>query len=266
MELAQRLISSKRGTIVLAAMAAALAGILILAYVGRYRNTLETQDTPVTVLLARHTIPKGAAGNVIAAKGLYTATTIREGQLIEGAFSDPSSLRGRVAVRDIYPGSQLTAADFASADTALAASLTDHDRIVSIPMDAAHGLIGQIEAGDRVDIFAGFNVVRVDRDGTPVNGGQGRAVLKRIMQDIPVVGAGAGKDGGLASSGATNVQLKLTDEQAAKLAFASDNGKLWFALRPSAGAKTAPPSIVTVETLLLGVPPVTAMRSFGGRQ
>jgi Flp pilus assembly protein CpaB len=84
------------------------------------------------------------------------------------------------------------------------------------------------------------------------------------MSDIQVLGVGAGKNG-LAASGGTNVQLKVTEEQAANLAFASDNGRLWLALRPSAGAKTSPPSIVTVETLLLGVEPIAAVRSFGGR-
>ncbi|HSC92650.1 MAG TPA: Flp pilus assembly protein CpaB [Gaiellaceae bacterium] len=265
MELAQRLISTRRGTVLVAAIAALLAGAMILVYVDRYRTTLETQGAPVTVLVARHTIHKGSAGDVIASKGLYTATTIREGQLLEGAFSDPSSLRGRVAARDIYPGAQLTAADFASSNDALAASLTEVQRVVSIPLDAAHGLIGDIAAGDRVDIFAGFNVVPLRADGTPVSGGQSRAVLKRIMADIQVLGVGAGKSGGLTGSGATNVQLKVTDEQAANLAFASDNGKIWLALRPSAGAKANPPSIVTVETLLLGVRPVNVMRSFGGR-
>jgi Flp pilus assembly protein CpaB len=84
------------------------------------------------------------------------------------------------------------------------------------------------------------------------------------MSDIQVLGVGSQKGDNVASTGSTNVQLKVTEQQAANLAFASDNGKLWLALRPSAGAKTGPPSIVTVETLLLGVPPVRAVRSFGG--
>jgi Flp pilus assembly protein CpaB len=263
MELAQRLISTRRGTVLLAAIAALLAGVMILVYVDRYRSTLESQGSPVTVLVARHTINKGSAGDVIAAKGLYTATTIREGQLVDGAFSDPSSLRGRVAERDIYPGAQLTATDFAPADDALAASLTEKQRVMSVPLDGAHGLIGSIAAGDRVDVYAGFNVVPLGRDGTPLDGGRGRPVLRRIMADIKVLGVGT-KKGGFTSTGATNVQLKVTDEQAANLAFASDNGKLWLALRPSAGAKTSPPSIVTVETLLLGVPPVRVTRALGG--
>jgi Flp pilus assembly protein CpaB len=264
MELAQRLISTRRGTVLIAAIAALLAGIMILIYVDRYRSTLESQGSPVTVLVARHTIHKGSAGDVIAAKGLYTATTIREGQLLDGAFSDPSSIRGRVAERDIYPGAQLTAADFAPAEDALAATLTETQRVVSVPLGSAHGLIGSISEGDHVDVYASFNVIPVARDGTPLNGGQSRAVLRRIMSDIQVLGVGAQKGDNVASTGSTNVQLKVTEQQAANLAFASDNGKLWLALRPSAGAKTSRPSIVTVETLLLGVPPLRAVQSFGG--
>jgi hypothetical protein len=36
-------------------------------------------------------------------------------------------------------------------------------------------------------------------------------------------------------------------------------------LRPASGAKTAPPSVVTVETLMLGVKPQLVFRSLGGR-
>ena len=64
--------------------------------------------------------------------------------------------------------------------------------------------------------------------------------------------------------GSTNVSLAVDDVKAAQLAFASDNGKVWLALRPSAGAKAAKPGIVTIETMLLGVPPVQVLKSVGG--
>jgi Flp pilus assembly protein CpaB len=265
MEVAQKLISTRRGTFLISALAALIAGALILVYVDRYRSSVESSGTPVTVLIARQDIPKGTSGTVIAQKGLFTAATIRESQLLEGAFSDPSSLRARVTTREIFANAQLTAGDFAAEDTSIAASLTDRQRVIAIPIDAAHGLIGKIEAGDRVDVFAGFNVTPVGADGTPVNGGQSRAVLRRIMGNVQVADVGT-KAGNAVSSGSNTVALKVTDEQAAKLAFASDNGKLWFVLRPSTGAKASPPSLVTAETLLLGVPPVAVLHAFGGRR
>jgi Flp pilus assembly protein CpaB len=259
MEFAHRLISTRRGSMYLAATAALLAGVVILVYLNGYRENLRTGGTPVTVLVARSAIPQGTSGSVVATKRLYTATTIRESQLREGAISDPASLSGRVATREIYEGAQLTASDFSTEANSLSSVLTDAERIVSVPLDAAHGLVGQAQEGDHVDVYAGFNVIPVGIDGRPLNGGTARPVLRMIMSDIPVVRI----DG---EDKATTVSLRVNDEQAAQLAFASDNGKVWLSLRPAVGAKEAKPGIVTVETLLLGIRPVTAVRSLGGRQ
>jgi Flp pilus assembly protein CpaB len=266
MEFANRLIATRRGTILTAAGVAVLAGILIIVYVDKYRNSVKSEGTPVTVLVARQTIPKGTAGNVIAAKGLYTASTIRQGQLLEGAFSDPSSLRGEVATHDIYPGAQLVSTDFAASTSEVSASLTDNQRVISIPFDSSHGALNELQSGDRVDIFAGFNVQPVGSNGQPLAGGAARPVLRRIMGDVQVIGIGSSRNGGFTGNGGTNVELKVTDDQAAQLAFASDNGKLWLVLRPTTGAKSSPPAIQTVETVLLGVPPVVMQRVLGVRR
>jgi len=264
MHYAQRLISTRRGSLYLASIAALIAGMVILVYLNRYRESLQSGGTPVTVLVARSTIPKGTSGSVVASKGLFTATTIRESQLREGAISDPASLVGRIATTEIYENAQLTAADFSTEATSLSSALSDHQRIVSIPLDSAHGLTGQAEEGDHVDVYAGFNVIPLGLDGRPANGGQARPVLRLIMSDIPIVQV-ANDEGG-AGSKPTNVSLRVDDEQAAQLAFASDNGKVWLSLRPAVGAKSSPPGVVTIETLLLGIKPVTAVRSLGGRQ
>ena len=47
---------------------------------------------------------------------------------------------------------------------------------------------------------------------------------------------------------------------AAKVAFASDNGKVWLALRPAVNAKSTPPGIVTVEGEVFGLPPLPVSR------
>ena len=90
-------------------------------------------------------------------------------------------------------------------------------------------------------------------DGMPADG-----ALERGDVIVAVGDKGRG-------SSATNVSLMVDDVKAAKLAFASDNGKVWLALRRSAGAKAVPPGVVTIETVLLGVPPVQVLRSVGGR-
>lgn len=265
MSFAQRLVSTRRGTVTLAVLAALLAGILVLVYVNRYRDSLKSGAAPVTVLVAKATITKGTPGRLVAAQQLFTVTTIRESQLRDGAFSDPASLVGRAATHDIYAGEQLTAADFGASATSASTALTARQRIVSVPLDAAHGLSTELSVGDHVDVYGGFTVVPIGANGLPVSSSQPRPVLKLLMQNIVVADIKRQGSGLGANSGST-VSLRVDDLQAAKLAFASDNGKVWLALRPAAGGKASRPSLVTLETLLLGVPPVAMEHALGGRQ
>jgi Flp pilus assembly protein CpaB len=260
MELAQKLFTTRGGTLVLAGLAAGLAAVVVFVYLHNYRSSVKSGGQPATVLVAKSKITKGTPGTAVASGHLFQATQIRESQLREGAIADPASLTGRVAATDIFPGQQLTAAEFVSGENTVAADLTTGQRAIIVPLDGAHGLIGAARAGDKVDIYAGFNVVPVDNLGRPLPGAsQNRAVLRLIDANVPVLAIGA-------KSGTTNnVTLKVDPRDAAKVAFASDNGKVWLVLRPPTGAGASPPDIVTVETLLLGVPPIVALRSFGGR-
>jgi Flp pilus assembly protein CpaB len=264
----QKLLATRGGTAAVAGGAALLATLIFLVYLNSYRNSVDESSEPIGVLIAKSLIPKGMSGDLIGSQELFQPTTAPKSQVKDGAVTDPATLRGRVAVDDIYPGQQLTTADFSTSTTdAIATRITADQRAVSISLDEAHGLIGHVRAGDHVDILGGFNIARVDRNGTPMqNGGAARPVLKLLMEDILVLTVPVEGGGGIGGGGReSNVVLRLTDQQAAELAFASDNGKIWFSLRPQSGSKAAAPSFVTLETLLLGVKPVTVVKSFGGR-
>lgn len=263
MDFAHKLVSTRRGTLLLSLLAAVVAGALIVAYVSQYRNSVNEGSGPVTVLVARTAIAQGTPGKLIAANGLFTVSTVTQSRLREGAFSDPASLAGRVATHDIYQGQQLTASDFAGASATLASSLSGHERVVAIPIDSAHGLIGDIHEGDRVDIYVGFNVQPVTASGAPT-GAMTRPVLRLAMQDVKVISV-ASSGSGVNQASSSEVALQVTDRQAADLAFASDNGKVWLSLRPAVDAAASSPDLVSAETLLLGIPPVSVLRSLGGR-
>ena len=110
MQLATKLVSTRRGTLIAALLIALLAAASILLYLNSYRDSLKAQGAMVTVLVAKKSIPKGTAGNVVASKDLYTVTTIRESQLLDGATQrsglaprqgcGPRDLRGGAVDRD----------------------------------------------------------------------------------------------------------------------------------------------------------------------
>jgi Flp pilus assembly protein CpaB len=76
------------------------------------------------------------------------------------------------------------------------------------------------------------------------------------MDNVLVVDVSGDAKGGIAQQNNTNVSLRVDDAQAVKLAFASDNGKIWLALRPAANARSTKPGLVTVGTDVFGLPPL----------
>jgi Flp pilus assembly protein CpaB len=231
-ELAQNLFSSRRSSIIVGAVAAALAGIVLIAYLYNYRNSINASAAVANVLVAKNPIQKGTPGDVIASTGLFQIAQLPKSELRTGAITDPATLRGRVALTDVYQGQQLTAADFTpiAVDT-LGNHLRGDQRAISVTIDGPHGLNNQLANGDHIDIFVGLN--KQDSAGS-------RPVVKLLMKDITVLRAPLA---GVAT-------LLATEKQAAVLAWAVDNGRLWFVLRPGTGALTPNPGLVTADDLL----------------
>lgn len=253
--LSHRLFSTRSGTVLVGGLAALLAGVFVLVYLNNYRQSLKTSSAPVTVLVAKKLIQKGTPGNYVGSADLFVPTSIRADHVRPGAISDPAQFRDRVAINDVFPGQQLTITDFSiTAVTALNAKLAKDQRAVAVPVDSTHGLTGAIQAGDHVDVFVGFNQAR---------GSANRAVLKLLMPNALVL-ATAGQKSGIGSGvSGSNVVLRANFQQAAQLAFAADNGRIWLVLRPSANVTATPPEMVTVESILFGVKPVTVQRQIG---
>jgi Flp pilus assembly protein CpaB len=245
------LLATRRGTLVIAiACAVIAAGILAVAMV-RYRDSVSSSNAQSTVLVANALIQKGTSGTALAAGGMYTSTKTLGKDLSPGAISDAAALQGKVTARDILPGQQLTLSDFSRA-AGIADQLARNERAISIPLDSSHGLGGLIQAGDRVDVYAGFNVQG--------QGGTAGPRVRLLIPDVLVLQTAASAAGGLGSSGGNgNVVLAVNDNQAAEMAYASDNGKVWLVLRPG-NAKNPTQISASLSSILFGRPPIALGR------
>src|SRR3954452_3202325 len=150
--MSSKLLGTRRGTVILGVAAAALAGIVLLVYLNQYRNSVNSDAQPISVLVAKSLIQKGTPGNVVGSTNLYELSKIPKDQVKTGAFIDPQTLAGQVAVTDIYPGQQLTATDFGVGGNALTQQLSRGERAVVVPLDSPSEVGGQIGPGDHVDI------------------------------------------------------------------------------------------------------------------
>jgi Flp pilus assembly protein CpaB len=249
MELVHKLLSTRGGTVALGGVAAVMAAFILLIYLNQYRNSVAADSEPVTVLVAKKLIEKGMPGDIVGLRRLFESEKAPRSHVRDGAITDPSALRGRVAVQDIYPGQQLTVTDFGMTTQAIGATLAGKNRAIALPLDSARGLIGRVEAGDRVDVFASL-FLRSD------SGSQGRPLLKVIAQNALVLDAPADTGAGVGQANQTaTVVLRVERDQAAEMAFAVDNGKVWIVLRPRAGASVTKPGVVSDASLLAGIKP-----------
>jgi Flp pilus assembly protein CpaB len=231
---------------VIALVSALVAAGIIVYALREYRHSVSTAGQQQTVLVAAQAIEKGTSGDAIGVGQLFRTTTMPAKQAAAGAFSDPSVLHNLVAATNIYPGAQLTASEFTAASSEFVAKLAKTQRALSVPLEGAHGLIGNVHVGDHVDVYASFP----ERAGAP-------PVLRLLAPNVEVLNAGqqstGGSLGGNQANAVNNVILEVNTRQAAKIAFAVDNGKVWLTLRPGNGSSPQDQA-VTLSSILAGNP------------
>lgn len=236
------LLATRAGALTLALVCAIVAAGLLVFALGQYKQKNQTPTVQATVLVATGEIHKGTTGVAIAAANLFKSTPVLASQVVPGALSDSSTLKGSVAQADILPGQQLTAAEFTTV-VGVAGQLGPGQRAVSVSIDEAHGDTDVLAAGDSVDVYAALS-----SKGTPF--------LSLLIPDALVI-----KPGGAAAAPAagttaptpavtgTSLVLAVSAAQAPQLAYVADNGKLWIILRP-ADATNPVPGITTLSSIL----------------
>ena len=218
-------LSSRGGTLLVAALLSLLAGAALLVFLRQYREDVTSSDR-ARVVVAASLIPKGTPGEVIQERRMYRIARVREDDVREGALTDPADLKGRAVTDDVFPGHQLTLGDFETADGTLPSRLADYDRAMTVPVDRAHGMVGKIEEGDRVD------VITVSGSGAGTVAVASAAVRGALVLAVPDSG-GSGS-----ASREQPVTLRVPDRAASIIAAASDSGEIWLVLRPPVGARS----------------------------
>ena len=233
--MSSKLFTTRQGTILLGVIAAAIAAVALVVYLNHYRNSVNGKNAPIQVLVAKSLIQQGTPGGVVGSTSLYRVTSIPKSQVKTGAFVDPSTLAGTTALTDIYPGQQLTSADFGAAPSSVTSQLARNQRAVVVSLDSPQEVGGQIAAGSHVDVWIAFS-------GQGSNG-VSRPIVRELYQDMTVLNAAA--SGG-------NVTLEATSKQAGTLIFASQNAQIYLVARPAVGSTDKRPPVIDVNSLLGG--------------
>jgi Flp pilus assembly protein CpaB len=228
--------TSRSWAIALGIGAIVIAAILLIVYLDHYRARVGGQNAPTPVLRAKQYIPKGTPGALVASGQMYVATTLPRKEVEIGAISDPSYLAGRAASVEIFPGQQLTTADFAATDTlSVDSQIRGPQRAISVSIDNVHGSLSQLQAGDSIDLYIGLG------------GGRGAQGLYKLFRPNVKVLAVPSQTG---PSGGSNLVLRMTTGEAADFAYMADNTQMYFVIRPVVGASPTKKDTATAADVL----------------
>jgi Flp pilus assembly protein CpaB len=219
-----KLFTTRQGTILLGVIAAIIAAIALVVYLNHYRSSVS--PPPVSVLVAKKTIPQGTSGDVLAkSTSYYEVTSLPKNQVLSGAITDSSTLAGKVVTVQggINPNSQLTESQFGPA-SGVQYQLGPTQRAVVVDLGSPQSVGGQIGPGSLVDVW-----VTSSAQGS---NGVSSAIAKLLFQNMYVLGING-----------SNVTLRATTTQAGQLIYASTNDTIWLALRPANGTTPKPPVI-----------------------
>jgi len=219
----RKLLSTRRGSFIVAGLAALAAIVVLLVFMSNYRDSVSS-GADVRVFVAGTTIDKGTSGDVIADAKLFRPVQITDSKAVDGAVTDPSQIAGKVATDTIYEGQQLTTSSFASGADPIAGKLAGTQRAMTLPVGTAEGNIGQLEVGSRVDILAGFDA--------QISNGSARAVTNVLARDVLVLRVPEEDSSNIGNSDNKRVTVRVTDSQASAIASVADSGHIWLTIRP----------------------------------
>jgi pilus assembly protein CpaB len=248
-----RLLSTRFGALAVAALLAVAAVGIVLVYAHKYRSSVDNANGEVTVLVANRSISQYTPGSQVVDGSMFSTRQVPADAAVDGAVSNPDQLKGLVARSDIYPGEQLTTNQFVKSNTTSpTVKLTPDQRAVGFPVDAASGLVGQVQAGDRVDMVATFDVTPIGANGLPLTGAQPITLTKTIVSDALVLDAPAAPSSTDAGHSDPVLTLAIDVNDVQRALFAQEKGTIWFALRPPGSAENVKPTVLDVGAVLRG--------------
>jgi pilus assembly protein CpaB len=219
---------------------AAVAAVALISYVRHVENSTNKGLTPVSVLVAKDTIPAGTTAEDASSKGLFQNEDIPTKYVPSGAIGDVSQIKGEVAQVTVSKGEILVATRWGAPGTVGTGLPIPSGKVaMTIQVDLIPGVAGFVQPGNLVSVIAQQTVRRA---GAGPNGAT-ETRTQYVVQALTVLAIGPrlvaapGQPApAQAAGGPVVATLALTPVEAEKLAYAVFNGRLYLTLLPQ-GAK-----------------------------
>lgn len=219
--------------LVAAAIVAALGAVLVFLYVRGADLRAEAQFDTRDVLKVVTTIEQGETIEDAAAAGKIALQAVPENQVLPDALASTSTVTGKVAVTNLYPGEQVIASKFGGAAENTALPIKEGDMAISVQLTDPARVAGFVNPGSEVAIFANGTELATQEPYT-------RLLLERVTvlgvgSTTPVSTTVKTEEGEETTEQLPKTLLTLSVSQAdaQRVIYATRNGELAFGLLTS---------------------------------
>jgi pilus assembly protein CpaB len=210
---------SKSLTLITAIILAVLATLGVVLYLGSLESKIEAGKKKISVYVATKAIKAGKSGNEILSLGLVKKELIPAKFVPKDVVRSESEIKNKTLSTSLSEGEQLTKDKLKLTKAQIGLQIPKGKIGISIPIDEITGVGNQIKSGDKIAIFATFQPDPPAKDET-----------KLILKGIKVLSVSTSKSGAAGASVKTIITILVSPDQAEKLVFAEELGKVWVSL------------------------------------
>ncbi len=246
--------------VVLALVVATVATAGVFLYTRGVKQNAQGGGEQTSVVVSKADIPANTDLNTLIDSGQFELREIPNGDVVAGAVTVISDLRGRRNSVPILAGEQIPLARVQGGKiTGGSLGIDEGYQALTVALDAPAAVTGAFAAGDFVSVYATFTGVPLkQKDGTTTGGGQSQPENATVVlvPQVKVLRVAVPQDesGGVQvgqASGTITLALEFLPVDAQKFVFAVAQGTVYLSLLPPNGEGVALPPL-TVEEIVGG--------------
>ena len=256
-----------RGLVVaIAVVLAVAAAAAVVLYTQGIKDEQFGASGATTVIVSGQDIPANTQLQPLLDQGgVFTEVQVPESALVANAVTSTDQLNGATTTQQIFANEQIPTSRLSTSDTPLnRLGISPEHLAVSVEIDAPPGGLGNIQAGDYVQVFATYQSVSVIPVGlqqylrSPATSTAPQKQLPpftltliETVKVLKIQNPPVDVETGRTDVSRIQVTMDLEPQDAQNLVFAQENAHIWLGLLPPKEEGTSPkPSTVPLELLL----------------
>jgi Flp pilus assembly protein CpaB len=221
----------ERGLVVVLAFLLAIgATAAVFLYVNGVKHDATSGGTTTQVIVSKQIIPSGTNLDGLVSNGAFVTKSVPTTDVVPGAVTSIQQLQGKTTSQTIVEGEQIPIARVNGSVAGGPLAIPKGMQAETFQLSASQGVSGHIFQSNHIAIYATFDNA-TPQGGSTIGGSAGATVTVDLIPDVQVLDV-IRPEAKSSTSSQFLVTMALTPQDAQRLAYTIDQGRVWVALLP----------------------------------